>query len=359
MFLIILGSYPPPRGGVSTHIERLLPYLKKKDVNYVVWDHSTHYKEHPNLICIRKTPFKAFKTLWRRNKVLHCPLTNISLGRVLFLLLLRMVGVKLILTFVASTELTLGGKNRNLSLLLIVARLSSHLIVLNSSFKNFLLEHEVREEKISMIPAFIPVQDEVLLKQVVPREVIRFCEATTPTLISYARPVSYKDQELYGVDLLIEMALKMRDLHPRLGVLIVIPEIQNVEYLDKIRSVISNNNLESCFYFAIGVPISFVALLRHADIFIRATNTDGDALTVREALYYNVPTIASDVSPRPDGTFLFQNRNSDDLHRVVCEVVSIEKTPTTNGSVCQGNNAERYIDVFNKVAGIKELSNGN
>jgi glycogen(starch) synthase len=46
---------------------------------------------------------------------------------------------------------------------------------------------------------------------------------------------------------------------------------------------------------------------------IRPTYTDGDSISVREALALGVPVIASNAVARPAGTVLFETGNSDDL----------------------------------------------
>ncbi len=54
-------------------------------------------------------------------------------------------------------------------------------------------------------------------------------------------------------------------------------------------------------------------LFEYIDIFLRPTNTDGDSLSIREAIYSGIPTIASDIVERPFGTITFKNRVVSDL----------------------------------------------
>jgi glycosyltransferase involved in cell wall biosynthesis len=69
----------------------------------------------------------------------------------------------------------------------------------------------------------------------------------------------------------------------------------------------------------------FVPVLAEADVFVRPTNTDGDANSVREALYLGVPAVASDVVERPAGTILFRTRDLDDLEAKVRSVLSVTR----------------------------------
>ena len=55
--------------------------------------------------------------------------------------------------------------------------------------------------------------------------------------------------------------------------------------------------------------IDFTSLVKLSDVTVRATLTDGDSLSVRESLYFNVPVVASDVCFRPEGTTIFKSND--------------------------------------------------
>jgi glycosyltransferase involved in cell wall biosynthesis len=56
-----------------------------------------------------------------------------------------------------------------------------------------------------------------------------------------------------------------------------------------------------------------LALLRASDVTVRSTFVDGDAITVREALAFGVPVVASDTDFRPEGVTLFRRGDVSDL----------------------------------------------
>jgi hypothetical protein len=85
--------------------------------------------------------------------------------------------------------------------------------------------------------------------------------------------------------------------------------------------MIKKLNLNECFLL-LNENLSFVRLIEQADIVLRPTNTDGDALTIREALYLNKTVIASDVVKRPSGTILFKSRDTNDLEIKIMENIS-------------------------------------
>jgi glycosyltransferase involved in cell wall biosynthesis len=62
-------------------------------------------------------------------------------------------------------------------------------------------------------------------------------------------------------------------------------------------------------------------VLIKSDIFVRPTNTDGNAVSIKEALWFGVPVLASDVVSRPTNTIIFKNRDIDDLAGHIEEVL--------------------------------------
>ncbi len=356
MFLIILGAMPPPKGGVSIHIQRLIPYLNESNIKYSVWDHSKIPKRGNNIISIRRHPLKILSIIINNKdtKVLHCPLSFVTLPRLLFFLFLKMVGIRITITLVGSPQQMIGDNLLKLKYLLLLEWLSSHLILNNSDFKKILNTNKTNKIKISIIPAFIPPKDDFSNHQHIPNDISQFCLSHKPLIVTYAYgPAFHKGQDLYGLDLIIDLADQLNKLYPSIGFLVVITEITNKHYFDNIMARIQRDKLQPFLKFVIGNQFSFVSFLKYADIFIRATNTDGDALTLREALYYGVVSIASDVCRRPHGSILFRNRDSKDLVMVVKAVLD---RGIDNNQVTQKregiNNAHLFIDVFKKVAGL-------
>jgi glycosyltransferase involved in cell wall biosynthesis len=64
-----------------------------------------------------------------------------------------------------------------------------------------------------------------------------------------------------------------------------------------------------------------LALLTRADVVVRSTCADGDAIAVREALAFGVPVVASETGFRPVGTILFRRGDHADLQRKLIDAV--------------------------------------
>lgn len=355
MNLIIIGALPPPRGGVSTHVERLIPYLEEAGINYVVWDYTKQYKKNKRVVLLRSEPVKLVTSLLKMKgaNVAHCLISRVSFSRLVFCFFLRLLGIRLIITFVGSPEQMIDESSFKLFYILTLTRFSRHIIAVNRDFQKILASHGISKNKISIIPAFIPSKDNDSIKKPVPQNMIDFCMRAKPLIVTYAfGPLFYLNEDLYGLDLVVQLAEELRVGLPQIGFIVVISEVTNGEYLKKLRTDILKRGLDSFFCFVIGDRYSFISFLQYADLFIRATNTDGDALTLREALYYGVPSVASDVCYRPEGTILFRNRNIADLQRVVREVLYNNKHIRHSPEAQRVNNAELFIDVFKRTAGL-------
>lgn len=86
----------------------------------------------------------------------------------------------------------------------------------------------------------------------------------------------------------------------------------------------------------------FGPALARSSALLRPTNTDGDAVSVREALWLGVPVIASDVVVRPAGTVLFRNRDAESLWeatRCVCSDLPAARARLVGAARCDGFDA--------------------
>ena len=356
MHLIIIGALPPPRGGVTTHVERLIPCLEEAEIDFVVWDYSRQRKGNKRVISLYSEPLKLVASLLKMSgvKVSHCLISSVSFSRLMFCLFLKLIGIRLTITLVGSPKEMVDNNSLKLFYILALARFSSHIIAVNRDFQKVLANHGISADKVSIIPAFIPFKNNVFIERPIPQSMVDFCVRHKPLIVTYAYgPLFYANEDLYGLDLFVQLARRLREDFPQAGFLVVIPEVTNVDYFGKIKKDIEKKSLESIFCLAIGNHLSFVSFLQYADLFIRATNTDGDALTLREALYCGVPSVASDVCCRPEGTILFRNRDISDLNTVVLEALNNRRNNKHDTGPQQINNAELFIDVFKRTAGLR------
>jgi glycosyltransferase involved in cell wall biosynthesis len=114
----------------------------------------------------------------------------------------------------------------------------------------------------------------------------------------------------YGFGLLVQAIAELRRKHPRLGCIVM----GDTESRPEGEKLIREHGLQQQM-LAIGdvTHESCLAIIARSDIFVRTTYSDGDAISVREAIALGTPVVASDVVRRPAGTLCFKTGDAGDL----------------------------------------------
>ena len=138
------------------------------------------------------------------------------------------------------------------------------------------------------------------------------------------------------------------------GFIFFLPQIGDTHYFSDLQQRLIDLHLQDNFLF-VTEPYPFYPLLLKSSVFIRPTNTDGDAISLREALYFGIPSVASDVVTRPEGTILFKNRNIDDLTVKVQDLLdNYPYYKQRMNALPPGDYSDRIVQVYLKVAGISD-----
>jgi glycosyltransferase involved in cell wall biosynthesis len=207
-------------------------------------------------------------------------------------------------------------------------------------------------DKTTIIPAFIPPtwrsEDEANVSE----EIRHFCAEHSPVILAMGGPVLRGDgTDLYGIDMTIDLVDRLRSSLPKVGVLWSLIDVLGSDpiYADRMRARLMQRSLEGHWLFS-GPQETFHPIYRLADILVRPTVTDGDALSVREALESGVPTVASDAAPRPEGTTIFPSRNQAAFERAVRK--TLENLDTERQRI-QNLPSDTAVDV--EIALLKEV----
>jgi len=351
--IAIIGSYPPPYGGISIHIRRMKNYLEKNCIECIVYNES-RIVEYENIINVKPiNSYRKFilRILFLKSNVLHFHSTNFKIR--ILLGWYKFLGKKIILTIHGESlhnqliRLNFMGRY----LLLLSLKNLDKIICVNPRTKEELLDLGFNSKKIKVIPAFIlPNSDETEVKQLPDFfHIIRHKHKFLITAYAY-RISFYNNQDLYGIDLSIDLMKRLiNNGYKDIGFIYVIPDIGDYDYFEKMQNLVKKYNLEDNFYFYTK-PVTYPAVINMCDLFIRPTNTDGDALSIREALTLKKPVIASDVCKRPEGTLIFRNRNIEDLYIKINDVINNHDAYRTKIKKIEfEDNAEKILEVYKKV----------
>lgn len=312
--ILFIGPIPPPFGGVSIHIKRLSTLLKN-DFKIAFIDESKQIKKE--YFNFRKFNLLKYFSLINKNKIIaiHSGNSHLRFFHILSCLILRK---KIILTIHAYPD----KKN-------ILTRNIEN-IIFNQCNKIILVSHEmlsnihINRKKLIVKHAFIPpcIEEESDLPIHLKSKLDQLKSSGKKIICGNAsRLDQYNNEDLYGVDLCMSIANKLKEKKIEAIILFNVAEIDKYQIAyDTYQNQIQRENLQNYFYL-FNDQISFIRLMQQSDIIIRPTNTDGDSLTVREALLLNKPIIASDIVHRPDGTIIFKNRDIKDFEAVILKTL--------------------------------------
>lgn len=330
--ILFIGPIEPPAGGISVHIKRLSNLLEN-DFQIDFIDESTNKKDH--IYNIRNG--NVFLYLF---KIYKSDLIFIHSGSILLkkihIIVAKIFNKKSITTFHGFGKYSNNIKRWINSKLY---NLSSKIIVVNPDLIHFSL---LPIHKTFIRPAYIPpiLSKEPSLPSYI-EDILQFAKTQNKIVIcsNASRLNFHNNEDLYGLDMCIELARELQENNIEfVFVFIVSSSYGASNYIDDSCRKIDKYGLSNTFYL-LNDLISFVKLIEQSDIFIRATNTDGDAISIREALFLNKIIIASDIVKRPSNTKLFKSRNQCDLNNVCMNVI---KNELTNKSINE-------IDTFNSI----------
>uniref|UniRef100_UPI00242AF614 hypothetical protein n=1 Tax=Butyricimonas virosa TaxID=544645 RepID=UPI00242AF614 len=270
----------PPIGGVTIHVKRLLEFLEKKSISY----------SFLNL----KTSLRIILVSILKYDVIHLHCSNVYF-RCFISIYCFIFQKKLIITFHGN----IGRYNKFKNFLDYVSIYFTYIpIVLNScSLKKALRINK----KARLISSFIPPQqNECLLESIrvqidqLRQKYILLCSTN-----AFAFSTDKDHNEIYGIIPLIKL-FKMR---PKDCLIVSDPSGQYSQYVKNKQIDISSNVV------FISYPHSYYALLKEVDCMIRNTTTDGDALSIKEALFVGKFVCATDVVNRHSAVNTYHTLN--------------------------------------------------
>ncbi len=159
------------------------------------------------------------------------------------------------------------------------------------------------------IPAFImPVNID---ESMVPGEVLSFAKSSQIPLMIVTGSIVLDGPfyDLYGLQDAIQLYKELSNNGLKLRLLMVITgnplsHQQNI-FLNALKELVQN---DENVMITSHIQMPLVPLFKYAKLFLRPTKTDGDALSVREALAMKCSVLASDASVRPNGCIIYHDK---------------------------------------------------
>lgn len=326
--VIIVGAYPPPIGGNSIHIKRLLERCLSDGIPAVVLD-PYNFPTKNDLNEVYRFKGNTFvRSMKLFLKIIECHdysiiHIHVSAMRRFFLFavpfIIFTIGKKRIITihsgsFQKQTESKL--KFYCLWLNLILNRFD-YIITVNDKQANYLIKKiKIEKDKINIIPAFIPPLS-FNSNFNIPIEL----ESVKWLVLS-----SGYCTELYGYFETLNIIDKLQKEGWSVGIILAIYSVYDKDILRQIENKIKK--MKNAIIYKDLPPDKFISLQKICKLYIRATYKDGDAIAVREASMMGCRIIASDCIIRPKGCALFKTGDEQSLYLVLKKCLSDSKYGT-------------------------------
>jgi len=335
--VLLIGSYPPPYGGISVHIERLYQFLiKKGDICKILHTGSNNLQLTNN-----KDIFKIFEIIKlfkikKTNPIIHIHVSALRNLLKVFILSKVFNGQRKIITIHSGT-FSKKNKNRLIFrnvLLKKVLKSFSYIITVNTQQKMLLVDKlKINTDKIFVIPAFIP-----------PTASSREFNKENISLIKNANKIKIVMSgyllDFYGYELVLEY-LENNDQY--LGFFIFYGTNSDES---KKRIINRITNMKNAYYYFDLTPAGFNWVLKNSNIYVRNTDRDGDAVAIREAFYWGLSVCASNAVERPEGTILFTYNNEAEFKMAI---QSINNQQGTNQNSININYADKTYTLYERI----------
>ncbi len=347
--IIEIGSIPPPYGGVAVHLQRLLENLKQRGMPHLLFDTGGTPKNMANVVC---APWRRviLRLLREPRSIVH--FHNFSPRN---LIVFSILGLKHITILTLHNERFVGELDSVSSpirrLLIALLNRLDVIVVVGDQCRLLLAPLIADPGKIVVLPTFIaPTASN---KPAVPEQIMALRRRRQFLIASNAYQLRFhQGVDLYGLDLFVELAgILIQQEKMDIGLVFLLPSIGDEVYLKKIRLRIHELKIEdSCLVITDPVEEGW-GVWKASDLVIRATNTDGDSLTVKEALWCGTPVVASDCVPRDPEVVTFRNRDLDDLREKTMMVLgNLEKQKKRLEKLQLADNAERLILIYEELS---------
>jgi glycosyltransferase involved in cell wall biosynthesis len=308
MRVLLVGDYPPPYGGVAIHVQQLHGFLRGQGVEAKVLDIGKGGRPAPDVLPVKSPAHFALRLAgfvssgWTVH--VHTsgnnPKSWVLAGMVGGVPGLRSPRVITLHSGLLPDYLAGASARRNFARVALAGY--ERVIAVSEAVKAAVVECGVPEGKVLVHPAFCASQ---VRPGPVP-QVVEAARARRKPLLAMAHHPS----PVYGRALMFRALKGLAEELPDVGLALFGPGTDSAEFIRDVRELRVAGHLEVLGELEHAAALGLIA---RSDAFIRPTTHDGDSISVREALALGVPCVASDVCPRPEGTYLFHAGRAPDL----------------------------------------------
>lgn len=288
--IAIVGKVPPPIGGVTVYTSRLIENMGRSDFKYSFFSLTVKF------VIISIFSLQKFS-------VVHLIASDPRI-RFYFCIICKLSKKKLIITY--SDNFGEFERKWQNELNALSVKYATFPIMLNTQSLNVA---KLINDSTVLFSAFIPANKDIVEIEDINEKLAnlkKFQMIFCTNAFDYCLDKS--GRELYGI---LEL-VKIFNQCPHLALIISDPS-GNYSKIIESKSLIKGDNIK----LIKNNEFTFVGLIDFSDCVIRATTTDGDSLSIKEAQYAGKRVICSDCVSRPQGVVLYETGSYDDLKQVI------------------------------------------
>ena len=345
--VVLAGFYPPPFAGEPVHVKQLAQLLRDHGLAVEILNLNRHAHPSPEYhSAIRRGAllWKLF-TLADRTSILHLHTNGHSRKSWLMILVAslaaRLRGAPTVVTlhsgllpgYVAGFGLVRRGFAKW------ILRPFARVVCVNREISRAVQRLGLAGDRTTIIPAFLGVSGTVELAP--PDRMLT--QGFRPLVVAVAG--GEEDPER-GLAVVLRAVQQLLALLPGLGAVLMGWQVG-----PKTRPLIEELGLAHRAVCLGEVSHDrCLAFLRAADVVVRSTFVDGDAITVREALAFGVPVVASDTAFRPEGVTLFRKGDVPDLVAKLRQVLGAPRAESSPALSSHDQPARSLWQLYSELA---------
>jgi glycosyltransferase involved in cell wall biosynthesis len=301
MRVLQIGPFAPPHGGVHANLSAIREALLERggSCEVIVITRPDRPVEKEEGIYRPRTAFQLLRLLFKLNyDIIHLHIGGTLTTRLLALTFIctLLPKKKSVLTFHAGgyPSSPAGQTAKPFSLRGFVFRRLDRIIGVNTAIVEMFKKFGVASDKVRLIYPYSftrPPKDTPI-----PQESKKFLSAHHPVLISVSLL-----EKAYDLPLQIDVMEAVLGKFPQAGLMIIgAGSLEN----DLRQLIKSKPYAEHIMLCGDTTRIVTLRMIEEGDLMLRTTLHDGDAISIREALFLGTPVIATDNGMRPDGVDL-------------------------------------------------------
>lgn len=317
--IMILGPLPPPLGGVSVHVQRVIAKLKEQHNDVMHIETCVEYRYRFLIMYIIRL---LLLLLYHRPDQVHLHTLYLSNG------LRELQWIVRLKKFLHYDVLLIEHDCRYMykrsiawksALNLLLPQVKKQIFIGDITAKSYVDNGMLAAQCNTIESAFLPpdqTQEQAVLRSY-PQELFQFIEKHKPLVLANAFQLSLlEDKDLYGFDSCIELIRKLKPVHNDVGFIFVLGSVGNELYYQQLLVSIAEYDLIDNCYFLIGQR-QLWPLLKKIDLFVRSTLSDGASVSIEEALWAGKSVVATNVCLRPEQVAIYDVDDSERFYELV------------------------------------------